>query len=142
MRVLVEDSRSLAEVLVEGLRDQGMAVDAATDGLEAAAKLDVNSYDVVVLDRDLPGIHGDPLCQRHRRGTGAGGPGQDRASRVRTALLGQSRPCPRVSGPSLRRWARSALPAAAVGCAGWFAMRFYDETSREVRQRCGSTGQR
>jgi DNA-binding response OmpR family regulator len=64
MRVLVvEDSRSLADVLVEGLRDQGMAVDAARDGLEAAAKLDVNSYDVVVLDRDLPGIHGDALCQ-------------------------------------------------------------------------------
>jgi len=64
MRVLVvEDSRSLAEVLVEGLRDQGMAVDAAGDGLEAAAKLNVNAYDVVVLDRDLPGIHGDTLCQ-------------------------------------------------------------------------------
>jgi DNA-binding response OmpR family regulator len=64
MRVLVvEDSRSLADVLVEGLRDQGMAVDAAHDGLEAAAKLDVNAYDVVVLDRDLPGIHGDSLCQ-------------------------------------------------------------------------------
>jgi DNA-binding response OmpR family regulator len=64
VRVLVvEDSRSLAEVLVEGLRDQGMAVDAAHDGLEAAAKLDTNAYDVVVLDRDLPGIHGDALCQ-------------------------------------------------------------------------------
>jgi len=64
MRVLVvEDARSLAEVLVEGLRDQGMAVDAALDGLEAAAKLDTNAYDVVVLDRDLPGIHGDTLCQ-------------------------------------------------------------------------------
>ena len=64
MRVLVvEDSRSLAEVLVEGLRDQGMAVDSAGDGLEAAAKLDASAYDVVVLDRDLPGIHGDTLCQ-------------------------------------------------------------------------------
>src|SRR6202042_539384 len=64
MRVLVvEDSASLAEVLVEGLRDQGMAVDSAHDGLEAAAKLGLNSYDVVVLDRDLPGIHGDMLCQ-------------------------------------------------------------------------------
>jgi DNA-binding response OmpR family regulator len=64
MRVLVaEDSRSLAEVLAEGLRDQGMAVDVALDGLEAAAKLDVNAYDVAVLDRDLPGIHGDTLCQ-------------------------------------------------------------------------------
>ena len=64
MRVLVvEDSRSLAAVLAEGLRDQGMAVDIAHDGLDAAAKLDLNSYDVVVLDRDLPGIHGDALCQ-------------------------------------------------------------------------------
>jgi DNA-binding response OmpR family regulator len=64
VRVLVvEDTRSLAEVLVEGLRDQGMAVDTAHDGLEAAAKLDLNTYDVVVLDRDLPGIHGDTLCQ-------------------------------------------------------------------------------
>jgi DNA-binding response OmpR family regulator len=64
MRVLVvEDARALADVLAEGLRDQGMAVDVARDGLEAAAKLDVNAYDVVVLDRDLPGIHGDTLCQ-------------------------------------------------------------------------------
>jgi DNA-binding response OmpR family regulator len=64
MRILVvEDARSLAAVLAEGLRDQGMAVDVATDGLAAAAKLDVNAYDVVVLDRDLPGIHGDSLCQ-------------------------------------------------------------------------------
>jgi DNA-binding response OmpR family regulator len=61
--LVVEDSRSLAGVIVEGLRDQGMAVDAAYDGLEAAAKLDMNAYDVVVLDRDLPGIHGDSLCQ-------------------------------------------------------------------------------
>ncbi|MFC4529312.1 response regulator transcription factor [Sphaerisporangium dianthi] len=64
MRVLVvEDARSLAAVLAEGLRDQGMAVDVAHDGLEAAAKLDLTTYDVVVLDRDLPGIHGDTLCQ-------------------------------------------------------------------------------
>jgi DNA-binding response OmpR family regulator len=60
---VVEDSRSLCDVLAEGLRDQGMAVDVARDGLEAAAKLNVNAYDVVVLDRDLPGIHGDTLCQ-------------------------------------------------------------------------------
>ncbi len=60
---MVEDARALADVLVEGLRDQGMAVDAAHDGLEAAAKLDLAPYDVVVLDRDLPGLHGDTLCQ-------------------------------------------------------------------------------
>jgi DNA-binding response OmpR family regulator len=89
MRVLVvEDARALAAVLVEGLRDQGMAVDVAYDGLEAAAKLDLNRYDVVVLDRDLPGIHGDTLCQMitERDGramilmlTAAGAPG-DRVS--------------------------------------------------------------
>src|SRR5262249_8050841 len=64
VRVLVvEDRGSLADVLVEGLRDQGMAVDAARDGLEAAGKLHLNAVDVGVLDRDLPGIHGDTLCQ-------------------------------------------------------------------------------
>ncbi|MEV0585235.1 response regulator transcription factor [Nonomuraea sp. NPDC050310] len=64
MRVLVvEDARALAEVIAEGLRDQGMAVDVALDGLTAAAKLDLAPYDVVVLDRDLPGLHGDTLCE-------------------------------------------------------------------------------
>jgi DNA-binding response OmpR family regulator len=64
MRVLVvEDARTLADLVAEGLRDQGMAVDVVHDGLAAAAKLDVNGYDAVVLDRDLPGLHGDALCQ-------------------------------------------------------------------------------
>jgi DNA-binding response OmpR family regulator len=63
MRILVvEDDRPLADVVVEGLRDAGMAVDVAYDGLDAAAKLDVYPYDIVVLDRDLPGLHGDALC--------------------------------------------------------------------------------
>jgi DNA-binding response OmpR family regulator len=63
MRVLVvEDDHALAEVVAEGLTDTGMAVDVAHDGLEAAAKLDLAPYDVVVLDRDLPGLHGDTLC--------------------------------------------------------------------------------
>ena len=64
MRVLVvEDARALADLIAEGLRDQGMAVDLSYDGLDAAAKVDVNGYDVVVLDRDLPGLHGDTLCR-------------------------------------------------------------------------------
>lgn len=64
MRVLVvEDARSLADVVLEGLRDQGMAVDVAYDGREAMAKLDTVPYDVVVLDRDLPEVHGDTLCR-------------------------------------------------------------------------------
>lgn len=64
MRVLVvEDSVSLANVIVEGLRDQGIAVDVAFDGQDAVAKFELNPYQVVVLDRDLPGIHGDTICR-------------------------------------------------------------------------------
>jgi DNA-binding response OmpR family regulator len=64
VRVLVvEDVRRLADDIAEGLRDQGMAVDVAYTGLDAAAKLDINRYEVVVLDRDLPGIHGDVICR-------------------------------------------------------------------------------
>ena len=64
MRVLVvEDMARYANRIAEGLRDQGMAVDVAYDGHEAVSKLGVNTYDVVLLDRDLPGIHGDRLCQ-------------------------------------------------------------------------------
>jgi DNA-binding response OmpR family regulator len=64
MRVLVvEDAKDLADNLAEGLSDQGMAVDVAYDGLQGAAKIDINDYDIVVLDRDLPGIHGDTLCR-------------------------------------------------------------------------------
>ncbi|MCL2769632.1 MAG: response regulator transcription factor [Solirubrobacterales bacterium] len=64
MRVLVvEDVPRLADDIAEGLRDQGMAVDVAYDGLDAAVKINTNRYDVVVLDRDLPGMHGDALCR-------------------------------------------------------------------------------
>ncbi len=64
MRVLVaEDVRRLADDIAEGLRDQGIAADVAYDGADAAVKLDLNPYDVLVLDRDLPGIHGDTICR-------------------------------------------------------------------------------
>jgi DNA-binding response OmpR family regulator len=64
VRVLVvEDVPRLANDIAEGLRDQAMAVDIAYDGLEAAGKLNLNRYDVVVLDRDLPGLHGDTICR-------------------------------------------------------------------------------
>ena len=64
MRVLVvEDVRRLADDIAEGLRDQGIAADVAYDGLDAVGKLEVNAYDVVVLDRDLPGLHGDVICR-------------------------------------------------------------------------------
>ncbi len=64
MRVLVvEDYQPLADLVAEGLSDQGIAADVAYDGTEAADKLGVNSYDVVVLDRTLPGVPGDTLCR-------------------------------------------------------------------------------
>lgn len=63
MRVLVvEDDVRLLRRLVEGLRREQFAVDAAPDGIEALAKIDAVAYDVVVLDRDLPGVHGDIVC--------------------------------------------------------------------------------
>jgi DNA-binding response OmpR family regulator len=64
MRVLVaEDHERLARALGDGLRQEGMAVDVALDGDDALAHLQVNRYDVVVLDRDLPGTHGDDVCR-------------------------------------------------------------------------------
>jgi DNA-binding response OmpR family regulator len=64
VRVLVvEDVQRLADDIAEGLRDHGMAVDTSYDGVDAAAKLKLNRYDVVLLDRDLPGLHGDTLCR-------------------------------------------------------------------------------
>jgi DNA-binding response OmpR family regulator len=64
MRVLVvEDQRRLAEAVAEGLRREGMAVDISYDGADALTHVAVNHYDVVVLDRDLPGVHGDQVCR-------------------------------------------------------------------------------
>jgi DNA-binding response OmpR family regulator len=65
MRVLVvEDHEPLARALVAGLRRRGMLVDVALDGGAALARLRANRYEVVVLDRDLPGIHGDEVCRK------------------------------------------------------------------------------
>jgi DNA-binding response OmpR family regulator len=63
MRVLVaEDERVLADLVAEGLRKHAMAVDVVYDGAAASERLEVNDYDVLVLDRDLPRIHGDVIC--------------------------------------------------------------------------------
>jgi DNA-binding response OmpR family regulator len=64
MRVLLaEDQADLVEILAIGLRREGMAVDIALDGAAALEELAVNSYDVVILDRDLPRVHGDEVCR-------------------------------------------------------------------------------
>ncbi len=63
MRVLVaEDHRKLAETVAAGLRREGMAVDVALDGQQALDRAGVTGYDVIVLDRDLPAVHGDRVC--------------------------------------------------------------------------------
>ncbi|MFC6884506.1 MULTISPECIES: response regulator transcription factor [Actinomadura] len=71
MRVLVvEDEPLLADAIAEWLRDEPHAVDLAHDGGAALERLTVNDYDVVVLDRDLPVVHGDDVC-RELVGTGS-----------------------------------------------------------------------
>jgi len=65
VRVLVvEDEAPLADAVARGLRREGMAVDVAYDGVDGHEKATVTRYDVVVLDRDLPGMSGDELCRR------------------------------------------------------------------------------
>jgi DNA-binding response OmpR family regulator len=65
MRVLVvEDFEVLARSIATGLRREGMAVDVVLDGTDALSHLAVTRYDVIVLDRDLPGVHGDDICRR------------------------------------------------------------------------------
>jgi DNA-binding response OmpR family regulator len=64
VRVLVvEDERVLADTIATGLRREAMAVDVAYDGASALERTSVNDYDVVVLDRDLPRVHGDEVCR-------------------------------------------------------------------------------
>lgn len=64
MRVLIaEDEPRVADAIARGLRRHGAAVDVAPDGAGALYKARVNRYDVVVLDRDLPELHGDDVCR-------------------------------------------------------------------------------
>jgi two-component system response regulator VanR len=68
MRVLVaEDEERVAEGVARGLRREGAAVDVAFDGGTALAKARAFDYDVLVLDRDLPELHGDDVCRAVNR---------------------------------------------------------------------------
>jgi DNA-binding response OmpR family regulator len=60
--LLIEDETLLAEQVADGLRDHGIAVDLAADGLDGLHKAGANRYDVIVLDRDVPLVHGDQVC--------------------------------------------------------------------------------
>jgi DNA-binding response OmpR family regulator len=68
--LIVEDEQPLADALARGLRREGMAVDVAYDGDSGHEKATVTRYDVVVLDRDLPGMSGDELCAELTRDGG------------------------------------------------------------------------
>ena len=61
--LLAEDHAELAETVAIGLRREGLAVDVAADGAQALERASVTAYDVIVLDRDLPEVHGDKVCE-------------------------------------------------------------------------------
>jgi DNA-binding response OmpR family regulator len=62
--LVVEDDEALAVTIATGLRRAAMAVDVAFDGDDGLARALVNEYEVIVLDRDIPGLHGDKVCQK------------------------------------------------------------------------------
>jgi len=65
VRVLVvEDEPFLADAIQTGLRLEAISADVVGDGITALERITENEYDVVVLDRDLPGMHGDDVCAR------------------------------------------------------------------------------
>ena len=103
MRVLVvEDHEELAETVATGLRREGMAVDVALDGTVALQRAAVYGYDVIVLDRDIPGVHGDGVCQALIERGGRARPDADGVRRDRGSGRGAQ--------PRRRR-----LPAEGVG---------------------------
>lgn len=62
--LIIEDEEALALAIARGLRREGMAVDVSLDGADGLEKALLTAYDVVVLDRNLPGLHGDEVCAR------------------------------------------------------------------------------
>src|SRR5215469_2684643 len=126
MRVLiVEDQVTLADDIADGLRDQGMAADVAYDGASGLEKALLNRYDVVVVDRDLPKVHGDAVCAalvgassqaRILMLTAAGTVG-DRVERLNQVVVGAEvqplDPVPDRAG----RVRRTGGPAAGAGPA-------------------------
>src|SRR5262249_39450873 len=116
----------LAGRIAEGLRDAGLAVDVAGDGAAALAQAGLTAYDVIVLDRDLPGVHGDRVCRTLAGGgarilmlTAAAGVDDRVGGVARGAVASRPRPCAfagLVAGVRARgRRAPSAPPVARRG---------------------------
>src|SRR6266700_709686 len=143
--LIVEDNSVVADAVAEGLRDQGMAVDVAYDGPAGLDKVTVNTYDVIVLDRDLPRLHGDVLCQQI-----VDSPSTSRILMLTAAALvedravglvvgvahrcGRSRISPGTIPSSLTQAARPRWPASMLG-DGQLA-RSVTVTHRHIR--CGT----
>ena len=122
MRVLVaEDERLMADAIAEGLRRRTMAVDVCYDGDAALERVAVHRYDVVILDRDLPKVHGDEVCRQivatrrrdpgadaHRGGRDLGPGGRPRPRRGR--LPHQAVRVRRAGRPGRRRSAAGPGP--------------------------------
>ena len=135
MRVLVaEDHERLAKAVAAGLRRYGMTVDASLNGDDALARLGANRYDVVVLDRYLPGVHGDanPPCA----GRGAvREPGGDARRRQFGARATGSRGSP--WGPTTTCPSRSTSPRWWPGCRRWAPARRPHARTPGVRRPAG-----
>lgn len=142
MRVLVvEDFEVLAAAIGTGLRREGMAVDVALDGDDALEHLAVTRYDVVVLDRDLPGTHGDEVCRRL-----VAGPSGSRVLMLTAASTVQERVGRVIAGIQANTQAQEIRAAAtliglvvlslAAGwlIAGWFLrpLRTITATARDI----------
>ena len=84
--LVVEDQAELADDIADGLRDQGIGADVAYDGATGIEKALMTDYDVVVLDRDLPRVHGDAVCST-LAATPSQARGQQPADRARILLL-------------------------------------------------------
>ena len=104
MRVLVvEDHRRLADSVARVLRREGMAVDVSYDGAAALERTIDTAYDVVVLDRDLPGVHGDEVCRRLLR----------EQVHTRVLMLTAAGTCLLYTSPSPRDQRGSRMPSSA-----------------------------
>ena len=117
MRVLLaDDERMLADTVAEGLRRLAMAVDVVYDGDSAVERLDVNRYDVAVLDRDMPGRTGDEVCRRIV-GSGARAPlvGGPRVRRLDRCLCRRRQGLPRLACRVARRRLPLLLLTAGLG---------------------------
>jgi CheY-like chemotaxis protein len=115
VRVLVvEDEQVLAQAVARGLRREGMAVDVALDGADALDKATVNRYEVLVLDRDLPVVHGDQVCR-----TLVARGGQGRILMLTAAGTVADRVEGRTWAPTTTWASRSRSASWSRGCGRW-----------------------